>query len=345
MATRASELYEKGRQRIRRSGPLGAWAYKTLLSDGMRRERQAVTAGQKEFTRRGNQSAQAYRLRRAVHMLEKGLTMRPLRSTFAVDYIERAVHDFIDLQDAGTEFGTKELEWAGEVLRRYFAATSESQNEAIGRARTQFVNLAETLSESLLGPAVPLPSASVLDVSALETLARQRQSVRWFTSEPVPRETVDKALEIAAEAPTACNRQPYRFHVFDDPALARKVAAIPMGTAGYADSIGSIVVLVGDMSAFADDRDRHLVYIDGCLAAMSFILGLEAQGVSTCCINWPDLADRERAMAQALGLQRWERPIMLIAYGYADDTGLAPYSQKKPLNAVRVYNQGAGDVR
>ncbi|RZI95831.1 MAG: hypothetical protein EOO67_01775 [Microbacterium sp.] len=337
----ARDLYEKGRQRVRRFGPAGEWVYSTFLSDGMRRERRAVAAGQREFKRRDNHSAQAYRLRRAVHMLEKGLTMRPLRSTFAVDYIERTVKDYSYLNEGRSALGEHELEWAGEVLRRYFVATAQSEAPSIVRARARFEAVAGQLLDSHRGPSVPASSPTIIDVGALEALARGRQSVRWFTPEPVPREVVDKAFEIAAESPTACNRQPYRFHAFDDPELARRVAAVPMGTAGYADSIGSIVVLVGDMSAFADDRDRHLVYIDGCLAAMSFILGLEAQGVSSCCINWPDLADRERAMADILGLQPWERPIMLIAYGYADRTGLAPYSQKKRLTDVRVYNQVA----
>lgn len=341
MRMTARELYEKGRQRVRRSGPMGRWIYKTILSDGMRRERRAMIAGQREFTRRGNTDAQVYRLRRAVHMLEKGLTMRPLRSTFAVDYIERAVQDYVDLRVAASPFSPEELEWAGEVLRRYFDATSRSQDPAVAAARRLFQHHEGGGATSERGPSTPRVSDSIIEVSALEALARQRQSVRWFTDAAVPRSVVDQALEIAAEAPTACNRQPYRFHIFDEPDLARAVAAVPMGTAGYASSISSIVVLVGDMSAFADDRDRHLIYIDGCLAAMSFILGLEAQGISTCCINWPDLADRERAMADLLGLNPWEKPIMLIAYGYADDTGLAPYSQKKPIDAVRVYNQRA----
>ena len=59
---------------------------------------------------------------------------------------------------------------------------------------------------------------------------------------------MENALLVANEAPTACNRQPFRYLVFDDPEMARRVASVPMGTAGYADDLRSVAVIVGDLS-------------------------------------------------------------------------------------------------
>jgi nitroreductase len=150
---------------------------------------------------------------------------------------------------------------------------------------------------------------------------------------------IDKAVQIAAESPSACNRQPFEFRVFDDPELVQQVAEVPMGTGGYVHNIPCVAVLVGDLSAFFDERDRHLIYIDGCLAAMAFVLGLESQGVATCCINWPDIREREERMQQLLGLKQHERPVMLIAIGYADPNGKAPFSARRRLEDVRSYNK------
>jgi hypothetical protein len=72
---------------------------------------------------------------------------------------------------------------------------------------------------------------------------------------------------------------------------------------------------------------------------MAFQFALEVQGVSTCCINWPDMAAQEHQMAQALGLRPDERVVMLISLGYPDPEGMVPYSQKKPLDEICSYNR------
>ena len=161
--------------------------------------------------------------------------------------------------------------------------------------------------------------------------------MRWFSDREVAREKVDAAVSVAAEAPTACNRQPYRFAIFDNQVDVQAVAEIPMGTRGFRSQIPGIIVVIGDLSAFFDVRDRHLIYIDSCLASMGLLLALETQGISSCVINWPDMPDREQRMRELLGLAEHERVIMLIAYGYPLEDGLAPFSAKAPLSEARSY--------
>jgi len=164
------------------------------------------------------------------------------------------------------------------------------------------------------------------------------RSVRWYEDKKVPRQAVDKAIEIAGLSPSACNRQPYYFHVIDDPELLDKVVRLPMGTAGYSSNIPMMIVLVGQMRNYFHERDRHLIYIDGSLAAMSLVYALEVQGLSSCCINWPDIPVREKAMADLLSLNEDERPIMCVSVGYPDPDGMVAYSAKKPLAEIRRFN-------
>ena len=59
--------------------------------------------------------------------------------------------------------------------------------------------------------------------------------------------------------PSACNRQPFEFRVFDDP-LKFKFQGIPMGTVGFTQ-FPVIIVLVGKLNAYEFDRDRHLIIL------------------------------------------------------------------------------------
>ncbi len=42
------------------------------------------------------------------------------------------------------------------------------------------------------------------------------------SARPVERSKIDRAIAVASQAPSACNRQPFVFRVFDDPELVEK---------------------------------------------------------------------------------------------------------------------------
>ena len=334
------------------------------LTGNFDRECYAVLHGRmahEDQTQKTSAEAWRFTLRRNIHRLEKGLLMKPRRPVFAEAYIGETVQAFAEVMRAlRTKSGDTASEedplvaWGQDVLDEYFGAVTTSEKVTAQRALYDQARIS-VLEKVAAGDGIgtgaygvhaspripylrntdPLP----VDIEAMQALAYRRRSVRWFADTPVPREHIDKALEVAFQSPSACNRQPFVFRVFDDPEMVRHISEIPMGTAGYAHNIPVIVVIVGRQRAYFSERDRHLIYIDGSLAAMSFMFGLEVQGIGSCPINWPDIEDRERKMAKALKLAPDERPIMLVALGYPDPEGAVAYSQKKPLDEARTYNQ------
>ncbi|WP_281451839.1 nitroreductase family protein [Paenarthrobacter nitroguajacolicus] len=273
-------------------------------------------------------------------MIEKGLTMRPRRATFAAEYIVETVDATIRLfSDIDAPLDEAEREWISSVLADYFNATAESDHDNIASARTAYQSFVQQQSSvPALGPHLHDLSTPAVKVDDLLALAQNRRSARWFRDETVGRDHVDRAVAIALESPTACNRQPYRFEIFDDRDAIKRVAEIPMGTAGYSDQLVGLVVVVGRLSAFFDERDRHLIYIDSSLATMSLVLGLEAQGIASCIINWPDIAERDAKIRKVINIDADERVVMMVAYGYPDNEALVPYSQKGSVDATRTYN-------
>lgn len=307
----------------------------TLISGAMVRESRSVRAGHAQYR---EDERKRFLLRRNIHMIEKGLTMEPRRQTFAADYIMQTVEA---VRDALTNFESEESVWILSVLSEYFDATRSSAAPQIREASELFE--ATTKDVHLPASSGPRPAKiqhQPADFDTLARLAHGRRSVRWFTDDPVERSTVDSAVRLAIEAPSACNRSPYRFEIFDGPDDVTSVAELAMGTRGYADQITGLIVVVGLLNAFFDERDRHLIYIDSSLAAMSLIFGLESQGIGSCIINWPDIPERDLKMRRKLGLSASERPVMLIAYGYPRADSLAPHSGKQSIEEARVYRSG-----
>ncbi|XZE55537.1 nitroreductase family protein [Planctomycetaceae bacterium SH139] len=265
--------------------------------------------------------------------------MRPRRVPFAKDYIGETVDGFCAAACAETLEPT-ELRWANDVLNSYFevCAGDPSLDEYERRFNSHRLHISTEGMVALIPYLRKEQDIPKIDFDVLLTLAKYRRSVRWFLQIPVPRRLIDRAIVLGGYAPSACNRQPYEFRVIDDPDLVRKVARIPIGTGGYADNIPCMIVIVGQQRNYFDERDRHLIYIDGSLAAMSFIFALECQGLSSCCINWPEIASKDIEMADALQLDADERPVMCIAVGYPDPNGMVANSAKKALDVLRRYN-------
>ncbi|APV50710.1 hypothetical protein BWI17_14060 [Betaproteobacteria bacterium GR16-43] len=59
----------------------------------------------------------------------------------------------------------------------------------------------------------------------LEELIRSRRSIRRYKPEAPPRETIEALIAVAALAPSASNKQPWRFFACDDRATIDRMAA------------------------------------------------------------------------------------------------------------------------
>ena len=301
----------------------------------------AVATGSAAFKRTAAGTGTDYALRRSIHRMEKGIISRPRRDVFATDYVESTVEHFVEgVHGSGSRIEEgSEIAWARDVLGQYFAIVGSSPE--IDRARRRF---GATMSASPQGLSTGLTPYSrelgeepPVTYDALLKLAIRRRSVRWFEPQAVPRQLIDAAVAVAAQAPSACNRQPFEFRIYDHPDQVRRVASAPGGAAGFEHNFPVVVAVVGTLSAFVSDRDRHLIYIDGSLAAMSFMLALETLGLSSCPVNTPGVEAVEERLSHVLGLAAYERPVMLIAVGYPDVTGLVPRSQKKRIEDLRRY--------
>lgn len=311
-----------------------------LLSSRFSRENYLVAVGIKRHNELASIKRQVShpRLRRNTHRLEKGLIMQPRRSVFGLAYLEQLVTDF-QLQVAKPNACQQELQWANSVLKEYFAGADENE-PVIKRARKRFEASAYVGSTDYYGPYERQTALhNTVEFEDFKKLTMQRRSVRWFTDERVPRSLVERAMQAATQAPSACNRQPFNVYIIDEGELLKRAVKQPIGTAGWEHNIPMLAVFVGDFSCFEAARDRHVPYIDASLAAMNLMLALETLGLSSCPINWPDIEIRERRMAKLLKLDAWQRPIMCMAIGYAQEQGGIAYSQKKlPEQLIRYVD-------
>jgi len=119
-------------------------------------------------------------------------------------------------------------------------------------------------------------------------LCEHRRSIRYFDTDPVSREDLEKLLELAGLAPNVQNTQPWRFHVIVSEALKTKVMAASC-YGNFIAGASAFIVVTADQTARKDTREvvwnpRELEY--SCVSAMEHMaLGAAALGLGSCWIS------------------------------------------------------------
>ncbi len=154
-----------------------------------------------------------------------------------------------------------------------------------------------------------------------QELVLKRQSTRKYLPDNVDKKLIDKCIEAARLAPSACNSQPWHFVVVDDREKIRIMgeAAAGLGMNGFAAGVPVIVAVVLEKMNFTAKVGSMLKNKDYCMldlgiAVEHFCLQAAEDGLGTCILGWFD----ERKVAKLLGVPKGKRIPLLITAGYPD---------------------------
>lgn len=170
-------------------------------------------------------------------------------------------------------------------------------------------------------------------------IAFSRRSVREFTSAPVSDENIRRAVQIALQAPSVCNRQPARVHQIDDIDTMRAVLELQGGFRGY-KLPPKLLLVTSDLKAFVAAIERNQAFIDGGLFMMMLLLGLEQAGLGSCSLNTAMSKEREEAARKILNIPDSEVFIAFVAVGHFDPAVMIPRSKRVPVEEVLVQHAG-----
>lgn len=335
-----SILRSKYKYRIQEKGFISqnyASLYYGLFDNSFKRQHFSILKGIRTFKDRGN--ANQTILIRNLHRLEKGLIMPKKKDVFGKEFIEETVSVFKKLESTLLTENKNLCIYSRNILDAYFEVNDKTDSTV----KKSYVIYSSTQSHMKF-PKIMLPfsrnKSEIADISYEEflKLSKQRRSIRFFQDKIVERSLIERAVAAALQSPSACNRQPFRLVIADDPEFKNIIGSLPPGSNTYYKDVPVFIALIGDLSNYFSERDRHLIYIDTSLFAMSLMFALETLKLASCPINWPDIEDKEVQLAKLLNLKAYERCVMFIGLGYPDQKGLIPYSLKKMPKDIIQYN-------
>lgn len=172
-------------------------------------------------------------------------------------------------------------------------------------------------------------------------LVLSRQSDRAFDKQRiVEAEKIERILEAARFAPSACNAQPWRFVVVNDPVLAEKVgkAASGLGMNKFAKEAPVHILVIEESANFTSFlggkvKDKHFPLIDIGISAAHLILAAESEGLGSCVLGWFD----EKEIKKLVGIPSSKRLLLDVIVGYPSK-GKKPKSRKDKEKVIS-YNK------
>ena len=133
----------------------------------------------------------------------------------------------------------------------------------------------------------------------LEELFKIRQSCRNFDAErAVEREKLEKIMQLARLAPSACNSQPYSFVVVTEADLVKSVAKCTqgMGMNRHCSSARAFIVMVEENAGLLAKtsgrlKDQDYASIDMGIVSAHIVLAAAEQGLSCLLYTSPSPRD------------------------------------------------------
>ena len=172
---------------------------------------------------------------------------------------------------------------------------------------------------------------AVLDVM------KRRRSIRKYSSRAIPAAAKERLLDSLRFAPSACNNQPWRFILVEDPDRKKQIGQASRGQMWMADAP---LIVVG--CGFPDQAYPHMggygnsIDIDLSIALDHLTLAAADEGLGTCWIGAFD----EKAIKGILGIPEAVKIVAMMPVGYpADENALSKPADKKRKEPSVIFQK------
>jgi nitroreductase len=173
------------------------------------------------------------------------------------------------------------------------------------------------------------------------SLVLSRQSDRSYLDKPVEKDKLERILECARMAPSACNAQPWHIIVVNNPdirdLLADATSERVLGMNHFTKQAPVHLVIIEEPANMTSSfgswiKRKHYPLIDIGILAEHICLAAASEGLGSCMIGWFD----ETKVKKICGVPSSKRVQLIITLGYS--ASKARTKIRKPMEKVVSYN-------
>jgi nitroreductase len=160
---------------------------------------------------------------------------------------------------------------------------------------------------------------------------KNRVSASKFKKNPIKKDIIERILEAGQVAPSAKNRQPWRFVVITDEKLKEKIKEFSYGQ----EHVGDAPVIVAACSTnieYTMPNGQAAYPIDISFAVSFMTLQAQHEGLGSCVVTMFN----ENPLKEILSIPYPMRIVMLLLLGYSDDKLII--RDRKQIKQISSFN-------
>jgi nitroreductase len=182
------------------------------------------------------------------------------------------------------------------------------------------------------------PALAPEETALLERVIKDRRSVRIWKAQDVPQAVIDKLIDAASWAPSACNQQPVRFVTIRDRDMIKTIPGD-----GCFETAPVIVVVVLDRRSYEylNTIPSYNPVLDAGAAIQNMLLMAYAMGLGT---TWGTFGERPQneAVRRRLALPDYVEMLTYVGIGYPAD--YPPPPSRMPIRNLQTQERWTEQV-
>ncbi len=274
-----------------------------------------------------------YVLLRRNHIIEKGLSIRCPKNGFGKEKVKSLL---LDLLKYKALYGNPNnfLCYPLATIEEYISYTKTNGN-TIDEIETLFLQLNDQISFDV--NKAPIAGVVVKTKEQIEEekkanfngLLSSRHSIRYFTKEKPSIEKINEALCLAQKTPSACNRQGWKVHIFENEKCS-ELLKWQGGSKGFEHEPTIAFLVTANERAFLK-HEPFQAYVDGGMYSMTLLLALHDVGLGAIPLSCGFHHRKLSSLFKKFNIPENEIPIEIIAAGEMEDSFKIAASSRKNI--------------
>jgi nitroreductase len=254
------------------------------------------------------------------HVIEKGLTMPEPRLGFGVEIMKALIKHC-------NQYSTQVCNSDSEHFYHALSVIAEYKTFHDNNSFPLDINVSRSIEELLLKFMSTKSSMQISitkeeyfkhSYSSFIDFSSSRHSLRNYSGS-VEIGQIEKAVKLAQNAPSACNRQPSRVYIIQNKNLLKQILAIQTGNRGFGHLADKFIILTAELGGYLSLRERNDVYINGGIYAMNLLYALHYYQIGACTLNWCSMPDQDIELRKICDIKPSENILLMIACGRVPD--------------------------
>ena len=169
--------------------------------------------------------------------------------------------------------------------------------------------------------------------SDFATFSASRHSVRHVKGK-VPTENIVKAVSLACNSPSACNRQYVKVKLVEDYDKVQSLLELQNGNKGFGHLVEQLLLITVDLSAIRWLAERHDIFTNAGIFIMNLCYALHYHKIAHCMLNWSEGKVMDEELRKRITIPDQETVVLMIMLGDVPDEFMVTSSPRRTVDEL-----------